>query len=180
MSVGLGSGLVFVRLFRFIILCVFWLSLDYFCYCVVMAVLWNRAGHYVFALWFLLLSIFFIFLTYSQQSQIGCLPYLHTWCGLSANLGYRSKTCCTRLAENTGRKKSPKIRHLYTTAQLCRAISSELRHISTIGKIVKQQYLPHMSYNMMNFSPLAAEIGSLVWGTAANFSVNVNKISIAP
>jgi len=25
-------------------------------------------------------------LTYSQPSQIGCLPYLHTWHGLSANL----------------------------------------------------------------------------------------------
>jgi len=24
---------------------------------------------------------------------------LHIWCGLSANLGCRSETCCTRLAE---------------------------------------------------------------------------------
>jgi len=30
MSVDLGLGLVFVRLFRFSILCVFWFSLDYF------------------------------------------------------------------------------------------------------------------------------------------------------
>ena len=30
--------------------------------------------------------------------------------------------------------KSPKIRHLRTIAQLCRAISSQLRHMSTIGK----------------------------------------------
>jgi len=30
MSVGLGLSLVFVCLFRFSILCVFWLSLDYF------------------------------------------------------------------------------------------------------------------------------------------------------
>jgi len=57
-------------------------------------------------------SIFFLlfFLAYSQPSQMGCLPYFHTWCGLSANLG------CTRLAENTGRKKSSKIRHLRTIA----------------------------------------------------------------
>ena len=27
---ALGPGLVFVRLFRFIIICVFWFSLDYF------------------------------------------------------------------------------------------------------------------------------------------------------
>ena len=27
-----------------------------------------------------------------------------------------------------------------------------------------------MPYNMVNFGPLAAETGSLVWGTAANFN----------
>jgi len=49
------------------------------------------------------------FLAYSERSQIGCLSYFHTWCGLSANLECRSEMCCTRLAENTGHKKSPKI-----------------------------------------------------------------------
>jgi len=39
-----------------------------------------------------------------------------------------------RLAENTGRKNGAKTRHLGTIAQLCRAISSQLRHVSTIGK----------------------------------------------
>jgi len=70
---------------------------------------------------------------------------VHTWCCLSAILRRKSETCCTRLAENKGRKKSPKIRHLGTIAQLCRAISSQLRHISTIGKkLVKQQYVLQM------------------------------------
>jgi len=79
---------------------------------------------------------------------------IRTWCGLSANLGYRSETCCTRLAENTGRKKSPKIRHLRIIAQLCRAMSSQLRHVSTIGKNhVKQQYLSHMSLLYGEFRP---------------------------
>jgi len=42
-------------------------------------------------------------------------------------------------------KKSPKIRHLGPIAQPCRTISSQLRHVSTIGKkLVKQQCLPHM------------------------------------
>jgi len=41
-------------------------------------------------------------------------------------------------------QKSPKIRHLGTIAQLYRAESLQLRHISTIGKkLVKQQYLFH-------------------------------------
>jgi len=43
-------------------------------------------------------------------------------------------------------KKSPKISHLGTMAQLYRAISSQLRRLSTIGKkLLKQQYLLHMS-----------------------------------
>jgi len=42
--------------------------------------------------------------------------------------------------------QDPKNRHLGTTAQLCWAISSQLGHASTIRKkIVKQQYLTHMS-----------------------------------
>ena len=82
----------------------------------------------------------------SRRRLDGCLPYFRTWCGLSANLRCRSETCCTRLAENTGRKKSRQNRHLGTIAQLCRAISSELRHVSTIGKkLVKQQYVLHVS-----------------------------------
>jgi len=78
-----------------------------------------------------------------------------------------------RLAENTGRKRSPKNRHLGTITQLCRAISSQLRYVSTIGKKhvkVKQQYLLQMPDNMLNFGPLAAEIGLPVLNTPANFN----------
>jgi len=65
-----------------------------------------------------------------------------------------------RLAENTGRKKVDKNRHLGTIAQLW-AIFSQLRHISTMGKkVVKQQYVLQMS---PQYGPLAAEIVSLVW-----------------
>jgi len=42
--------------------------------------------------------------------------------------------------------QNEKNRHLGTIAQLCRAISSQLRHVSTIGKkSIKQQYLLYMS-----------------------------------
>jgi len=37
-----------------------------------------------------------------------------TWCGSSVNLGRRSETCCTQLAENAGRKKSPSTHHCTT------------------------------------------------------------------
>ena len=68
-------------------------------------------------------------------------------------------------------KKTPKIRHLRTIRQLCRAISSQLRQVLTIGKkLVKQQYLLHILHNMVNFGSLKAEICWRVWGTPANFS----------
>ena len=81
-----------------------------------------------------------------------------------------SEICCTRLAENAGRKKSP----FWHFAQLCRAVSSQPRHVSTIGKknllnIDTSSTCPH---NMVNFafSLLTAEICWQVWGTPANFN----------
>jgi len=77
----------------------------------------------------------YFFLAYSQRSQIGCLPHFHTWCGLSANLECMSEMCYTR---GSLKIQDAKIRHPGTIAQLCRAISSQLRHISTTRPIVKQ------------------------------------------
>ena len=72
----------------------------------------------------------------------------------SVNLECRSETCCARLAGNTGRKKVAKNRHRGTIAQLCRAISSQLRHVSTIEKkIVKQQYILYMSLEYGELGP---------------------------
>jgi len=69
----------------------------------------------------------------------------YTWCGLSVNLEVMSEMCGTRLAENVGPKKVAKNRHLGTIAQLCQAISSQPRHVSTIRKKrVKQQYVLKM------------------------------------
>jgi len=76
-----------------------------------------------------------------------------------------------RLAENTGRKEVIKNRHLGTTAQLCRAISSQLRHVLTIGKnMLSSNMSSTFPHNMVNFGPLTAEIDSGVWGTPANFN----------
>jgi len=89
-----------------------------------------------------------------------------------------SETCCTRLAENTGRKKVAKNRHLGTIAQLCRAISSQLRHVSTIGKqTLSRSIFSTCPQNMVNFGPLAAEIDPVVWGsvTARHLVVGVSQ-----
>ena len=72
-----------------------------------MVALWNRADHYIFMLWFVLSSFFPRLISAAADWKSAILP--HIWCGLSANLRCRSKTCCARLAANTGRKNSPKI-----------------------------------------------------------------------
>jgi len=78
-----------------------------------------------------------------------------------------------RLAENAGRQKSPKSRHLRTITQLCRAMSKQLRHVSTVGKNLLNSNIsstcPH-NITMVNFGALTAEIGPVVWGTPANFN----------
>jgi len=82
-----------------------------------------------------------------------------------------SEMCGPRLAENTGRKKVAKNRHLGTIAQLCRAISSQLRHVSTIGKnLLSSNISSTCSHNMVNLGLLMAEICWRIWGTRANFN----------
>jgi len=75
-----------------------------------------------------------------------------------------------RLTENTGHKKSPKIRHLGTITQLCRAISSQLRHVGWSEKKLNSNISPTCPHSMANFGPLVAEISCLVWGSPANFN----------
>ena len=73
--------------------------------------------------------------------------------------------------QDAGAQKTPKRRHLSTIAQLCRAISSQLRHVSTIGKkLLNSNVSPTCPHNMVNFGPLAAEICWRVWGTPVNFN----------
>ena len=123
-----------------------------------MAALWNRAGHYIFVRWFLSSSSFFFFLL------LLFFPRL-----ISAAVDWMSTMHAARWKCRT--QKSPKIGRLGTISQLCRAISSQPRHTSTIGKkLVKEQYLPTCPCNMVNFGFLAAEIVSLVWGTPANLN----------
>jgi len=90
---------------------------------VIMAALCNRAGHYIFALWFLLSSIYLFF------------PHL-----ISAVTD--SQTWCARLAGNAGPKKSTS-RHCRTT--LSGYIFATKACIDNRKKLVKQQYLLHMS-----------------------------------
>jgi len=96
----------------------------------IMAALRSRCRHYIFAMWFLL---FFSPRLESAVAEWMSTILLHL-VYLSANLECSSEMCCMRLTGNTGRKNDAKNRHLGTTAQLCRAESWQLRHVSIIGK----------------------------------------------
>jgi len=75
--------------------------------------------------------------------------------------------CCTRLAGNTGRKN----RHFGIIAQLCRPVSSYLRHISTIRKnLLNIDTSCTCLHNMVNFGLLTAEIFWRVWGAPAHIN----------
>ena len=96
-----------------------------------------------------------------------CLPYFHTWCGLSANLECRSEMYCTWLAENTGHKKSLS-RHHRTILSGC--IFATKACINNGKNLLNCNISPVCPQNMVNFGPLAAEICWRVWGTPANFN----------
>jgi len=57
---------------------------------------------------FLSCRLFFFFPSLISAVGDWMSAIFHTWCGLSANLGCRSATCCTRLAGNAGRQKIAK------------------------------------------------------------------------
>jgi len=94
------------------------------------------AGHYIMSLWFL--SFFPRLFSAVTDWMSTTLPHM-MWPWREFRMQVWNVLHAARW--NTGRKK---IRHLSTIAQLCRAISSQLRHVSTIGKIGKQKYLLHM------------------------------------
>jgi len=76
--------------------------------------------------------------------------------------------CCTRLTENTGRKNSPHS-HYCTTLSGC--IFATKACIDNRKNLLNSNISSTCPHNMVNFSPLMAEIGLVVWGTPANFNV---------
>ena len=112
-----------------------------------MATLRSTCEHYIFALWFLLPSIFFLFLprlilAVAEWMSIILLHMVWPYCEFRMqvrNVLHAARWKCR--TQNDAEK-----RHLRTIAQLCRAESSQLRHVSTIiKKFVKQQYLLHVT-----------------------------------
>jgi len=113
---------------------------------------------------------FLIFLAHSQPSWIGCIPYFHTWCGLSANLGCRSEVCCTWLAENTGCKNRQKFA-MAPSPKFVRLCLRNWGIYQLSGKnLLNSNISSTCFHNMAHFGRLTAEIGSEARGTPANFN----------
>jgi len=105
-----------------------------------MAALRSTCGHYIFALWFLFLSSFFLSLPNLSRRR---LDVYHTSTGGVALV--QIYNACLKCAACGSLKIQDVKNHFGTIAQLCRAVSSQLRHVSTIGKkLVKHRYLLHI------------------------------------
>jgi len=73
-----------------------------------------------------------------------------------------------RLAENTGRKKSPSVHHRTTLSGYIFATKARIdNRKETLLSSNSSYTCPH---NMANLGPLAAEIGPVVWDTHENFN----------
>ena len=125
----------------------------------IMAALRSRCGHYIFAPWFL--SSFFPRLISAVTDWMSTiLPHM-VW-PYSANLECMSEMCCMWLAENTGRKNDAKNCHLHSITQICRPyLRNSGTHWQSEKNLLNSNISSTCPHNMVNFGPLAAEIGSL-------------------
>jgi len=114
--------------------------------CLVMAAMRSRCGHYIFMLWFLLLLSIFFFISSPNLSRPRS-DVCHTSTHGIALCEFRMQVWVWSVQHAARWKiQDAKNRHLRTIAQICPAISSQLRHVSTTGKkLFKQQYLLQMS-----------------------------------
>ena len=95
----------------------------------VMVALWNRAYHYIFILWFLLLPLLLLFFLpkLSRRRLDVCHTSTHG-VALVRISDAGLKRAARGSLEMQDPKTSPKS-HLGTIAQFCPAISSQLRHL---------------------------------------------------
>ena len=98
----------------------------------VMAALWNRAGHYIFALWFLSFFLSSIFFSSPNLSGRRSDVYHTSTHGVALVRIQNAGVKCA--ARGSLEIQDARNRHFGIIAQLCRAISSDLWHVSTIGK----------------------------------------------
>ena len=131
-----------------------------------MAALWNRAGHHIFALWFLLLSFFFFFFSSPNLSGRRVDVYRTSTHGVAL---VRIQDACLKCAT----PGSLAIQDAKTMQKI--AISAPSQNLNCIfatkacidswkKNLLSSNTSSTCPRNKMNFGPLTVEIGSVVWG----------------
>jgi len=138
-----------------------------------MADLWNRTGHYIFALWFLSFFLLSFFLFSSPNLSGRRLDVYHTSTHdvalvriYNAGLKYAARGSL-EMQDAKIAKNSPSGHH---RTNLSGYIFATTAHFDNRKKLLNSNISPTCPHNMVNFGLLAAEIVSLSWGTPANFN----------
>jgi len=154
-----------------------------------MAALRSRCGHYIFALWlwspyrigqtiiflpcgffFLLSSFYFSSPNLSRRRLDVCHTSTH---GVAlVQISDAGLKCDARGSMDIrDAKKSPKIAIGHHRTTLSSYIfATEARIDNRKKKLLSSNISSRCPHNMVNFGPLPAEIGPVVWGTTANFN----------
>jgi len=110
----------------------------------------------------------FFFLTYSQRSKIGCLP---THGVALARIQNACLKCAARVSleiqDAKMTQKSPSAQHRTTLSSYIFATTACIHNRKT--KTLHNNISSISPYNMANVGPVTADIGSVVWGTQANY-----------
>ena len=131
-----------------------------------MVALWNRADHYIFALWFLLSSFFPRLTSTVADWMSAILPHM-VWplCEFKMqvwNVLYAARWKC----------RTQKVAKIAFWAPSHNFVGPYLRNSVTYRQseknLLSSDMSPRCPHNMVNFGPLAAKIGLSVWGTPAN------------
>jgi len=133
-----------------------------------MAALRSRCGHYILVLFLLLL--FFPRLISAVADWM--LPHFYTWCGPSEfRMQFWNMLHAARWKRRTQKltKKSPSGHHCTTLSGHNFANKAHIYRQSE-KNLLSSNISSTCPHNMVNFSLLAAEIGSGVCGTPANFN----------
>jgi len=133
-----------------------------------MVVLWHRADNYIFILSFVLSSSFSLFfprlISAAADWMSAIFPH-RVWPYCEFKMQVWNLLHAARWKYRT--QKSPSGHHRTTLS----VVSSQLRHISTIGKkLVKQQYVLHMSPQYGELRPTSGWDRSGSLRTPANFN----------
>jgi len=127
-----------------------------------MAALWNRAGHYIFNMWFLLSCSSFFFISSPIFSRRRLDVYHTSTHGVALvriwNAGLK---CAVRGSLKVQDAKNRQKFAICAPSHNFVGLFLQLRHASTIGKnLLNSNISSTCSHYIVNFDPLTAEIGS--------------------